>query len=148
MLQHNNTVNLQDSILVFERKCIIIRMNGCHHCVLLIVSDERQRMRIYSAPRTESLPKNSCCQQSNISLQYLQCLSRLVLQTVVCYNVQIQLSSSLWSAAVASWCCSIQLSTMIEAAWMIISNANSHSWKQARGVLCKEFSSRLVKCLN
>ena len=24
-------------------------MNGCHHCVLLIVSDERLGMRIYSA---------------------------------------------------------------------------------------------------
>ena len=24
-------------------------MNGCHHCVLLIVADERLEMRIYSA---------------------------------------------------------------------------------------------------
>ena len=28
---------------------MIFRMNGCHHCVLLIVVDERRGIRIYSA---------------------------------------------------------------------------------------------------
>ena len=64
-------------------------MNGCHHCVLLIVADERLEMRIYSAadgafPKIaaaksptfhysiqEYIPKNRCRQQSKISLQYI-----------------------------------------------------------------------------
>ena len=57
-------------------KCLLIRMNGCHQCVLLIVADERPGMRIYSATDGR-LPKNSCCQQSNILQHYwpLQYLS-------------------------------------------------------------------------
>ena len=76
----------------------------------------------YIQPRT-ALPKNSCCQQSNFSLQYPPTAAvfqgggaSAIDSACASAGVSSSSSSTLCSAVIGSWCCSIQLSTMIEAA--------------------------------
>ena len=153
-------------------------MNGCRHCVLLIVGDERQGSEYIEAWMDEPSQKQCQnvlnrmhCRLQNILYNILQrlhqCADGRTFPKIAAaankptfhYNrycthhhdtcclyffptqyTEIEQSPLyVWSSEGLLKCVSLhqlmlqsieQLSTMIEAAGMIISNANSHSWKQ------------------